>query len=79
MSRNGTGAKEALAATLPQNIEAERAILGAILLDNSALNVIAEKIQPDYFFHTHHRTIYLAMLEMCEDGFPIDLVTLTEC
>jgi hypothetical protein len=78
MSRNGTGAKQELAAPLPQNIEAERAILGAILLDNKALNVIAEKIRPDYFFHAHHRTIYLAMLEMSEDGAPIDLVTLTE-
>ena len=78
MSRNGTGAKEALAAPLPQNLEAERALLGAVLLDNSSLNAIAEKLEPNWFFHEHHRKIYTAMLEMQNDELAIDLVTLTE-
>jgi DnaB helicase-like protein/AAA domain-containing protein len=63
---------------MPHNVEAERALLGAILLDNKALNVVAEKIEPNYFFHDHHRKIYLTMLELHEDGEPIDLVSLTE-
>ena len=62
-----------------QNIEAERALLGAILLDNSTLAQVAEKIEPSFFFHDHHRKLYLAMLEMDEDGQAIDLVTLSEC
>jgi DnaB-like helicase N terminal domain/AAA domain len=69
----------ALAPILPQNIEAERSLLGAILLDNSTLEPIAEKIVPNHFFHEHHRKIYLAMLEMHNDDIPIDLITLTEC
>jgi DnaB helicase-like protein/AAA domain-containing protein len=63
---------------LPQNIEAERSILGAILLDNAALNVAAEKIVPADLFHDHHRRIYLACLEMQNDEKPIDLVTLCD-
>lgn len=63
---------------MPQNVEAERALLGAILSNNSTLKIIAEKILPDHFFHAQHRTLYLTMLEMNEDGMPIDLVTVTE-
>src|ERR1700676_5580670 len=72
-----TGAKEALADPMPQNVEAERSILGAVLLDNSSLNTISEKLLPNDFFHDHHRKIYLAMLELQNDEVHVDLITLT--
>jgi DnaB-like helicase N terminal domain/AAA domain len=78
MARNGTGAKEALSQPMPMNLEAERSLLGAILIDNATLKIIAEKLEPNWFFHDHHRKIYIAMLELDEDGAPIDLITLTE-
>lgn len=63
---------------MPQNVEAERSILGAILLDNKALLAAAEKVNTGSFFHDHHQRIYRAMVEMHDLEQPIDLVTLTE-
>jgi DnaB helicase-like protein/AAA domain-containing protein len=77
MSRQSASAAQ-LAPTLPNNLEAERALLGAVLLDNASLNAVSDKIEPNAFFHEHHRKIYLAMLEMHEDGTAIDLITLCD-
>lgn len=63
---------------LPHNAEAERSILGAILIDNSTLKTIAEELKPEDFFHDHHRRIYSAMVALFNSEQPIDLVTLTE-
>ena len=71
-------AQNSLAPTLPQNIDAERSILGAILLDNNALAIAAEKLNSGDFFHNHHQKIFHAMLAMRAQQHPIDLVTLTE-
>jgi replicative DNA helicase len=59
-------------------MEAERSILGAILLDNNALNPAIEKLKPEDFFHDHHRRIYQQMIVLGETQQAIDLVTLTE-
>jgi replicative DNA helicase len=61
---------------LPANIEAERSILGAILLDNHAFNDAAEHLHPADFSIDAHRRIYSRMLELSEASHPIDLVTL---
>ena len=63
---------------MPQNMEAERSILGAILLDNNALNAAIEKLKPEDFFHDHHRRIYQQMIALGETQQAIDLVTLTD-
>src|SRR5215813_2125928 len=63
---------------LPASVEAERAILGAILLDNSAYPQAAEYLQADDFSLDSHRRIYLRMMELAETGRAIDFVTLTE-
>src|SRR5574341_362886 len=61
----------------PQNIEAEQAVLGAVLIENSAINNVVDILSPDDFYEETHRRIYSAMLEMFDAGEPIDLVTLT--
>lgn len=63
---------------LPASAEAERAILGAILLDNSSYSQAAEFLLADDFSLDSHRRIYLRMMELAETGRPIDFVTLTE-
>jgi replicative DNA helicase len=68
----------ALERPLPQNLEAERSILGAILLDNNALNAAVEMLKPEDFFHDHHRRIYQQMITLGEAQQAIDLVTLTD-
>jgi len=62
----------------PQNIEAEQSILGAILLDNNALNSALEIITPNDFYKEAHRKIFLGMLDLNERGEVVDLVTLTD-
>jgi replicative DNA helicase len=63
---------------LPASVDAERSILGAILLDNFAYNQAAEALRPDDFSLDSHRRIYSRMVELSETSRPIDLITLTE-
>jgi len=63
---------------MPANIEAERSILGAILLDNHAFNDAAEHLKPDDFSLDSHRRIYSRMMELAESSRPIDIITLVE-
>src|SRR5947209_14776537 len=64
--------------TLPHNLEAERSVLGAILLHNDAFNLAAEVIDSADFFRDAHRRIFDKMVTVAERGDAIDLVTLKE-
>ena len=61
----------------PQNIEAEKSLLGSILLDSTTFPDILEKLKPIDFYHQIHGHIYRAMMNLYERSQPIDLVTLT--
>lgn len=61
----------------PQNVEAEQAVLGAMLLAPETLVTLAEKLRPDDFYRGAHQLIYAAALEIAEAGEPVDMVTLT--
>jgi replicative DNA helicase len=63
---------------LPASADAERAVLGAILLDNQAYPQAAEFLRAEDFSLDSHRRIYLRMMELAESGRAIDYVTLTE-
>lgn len=62
---------------LPQNLEAEEAILGGILLDTTALDRILNELHPDAFYIPAHRQIYQAALKLKQKGQPTDLMTVT--
>jgi replicative DNA helicase len=64
--------------TLPHNLEAERSVLGAILLHNDAFNFAAEVIDAQDFYRDAHRRIFDKMVKLAERGDAIDLVTLKE-
>lgn len=64
--------------TLPHNLEAERCVLGAILINNDAFNHAAELIDSRDFFRDAHRRIFDKMIALSERGQVIDLVTLKE-
>jgi replicative DNA helicase len=64
--------------SLPASLDAERAVLGAILLDNLTYSQAAEHLISDDFSLDSHRRIYLRIMELAESGRPIDFVTLTE-
>ena len=69
---------DASARTLPHNLDAERSVLGAILIDNEAFNIAASVIDAQAFFREAHRRIFDRMVALNERSQPIDLVTLTE-
>jgi len=63
-------------AGLPANVEAEKTILGAILLDNAAHSEAAEKLEADDFSLDSHRRIFLRMTELMNASRAVDIVTL---
>ncbi len=64
--------------TLPSNLEAERTVLGAVLVDNAAFNSAAEILSREDFYRDAHRRIFEAMASLAERSQPIDLVTLKD-
>jgi replicative DNA helicase len=62
----------------PQNLEAERAVLGAVLLEPGLLSRALESLQPEEFYKEGHRKIYAAMVRLFERSEPPDVVTVTE-
>ena len=62
----------------PQNLEAEQAVLGAILLDNQALYKTLEILDPEEFYRPAHKRIFNAMIELSEQNQVIDILTLTD-
>ena len=64
--------------TLPHNLEAEKSVLGAILIHNDAFNHAAELIDARDFFRDAHRRIFDKMISLSERSEAIDLVTLRE-
>jgi replicative DNA helicase len=67
----------ALDTGLPANVDAERTILGAILLDNAAHAEAAEKLAEDDFSLDSHRRIFLRMTELMNASRAVDIVTLS--
>jgi replicative DNA helicase len=60
----------------PQNVEAEEAIISAILIDNATLLDVIEVLAPEDFYRTAHQKIYAAIIDLFDKTEPIDLVTL---
>ena len=62
----------------PQNIEAEKSVLGSVLLDKDALINVSGWLQPAHFYDDRHGLIYQAILDLFDSGLPIDLVTISD-
>ena len=62
----------------PQNIEAEQAVLGAMLIDKEAIAKATELLSADDFYREAHRVIFSAMLELYNKNEAVDMVTVTE-
>jgi replicative DNA helicase len=74
---NGSGDQIAFDRVPPQNLEAEQAVLGAILLETEALITAMERVRAEDFYSVAHQRIYDAIVALNEDNQPIDLITLT--
>lgn len=62
----------------PNNIDAEKSVLGAVLVSPDALLDIIDIIRPDDFYRKDHETIFSAMMDLFNANRPIDVVTVTE-
>jgi replicative DNA helicase len=63
---------------LPHNDEAERSVLGAVLVNNIYLDDVVGVVQPEDFYRLPHERVFAAMLEMHQQKTPIDVLTLGE-
>ncbi|MDP2909908.1 MAG: replicative DNA helicase, partial [bacterium] len=61
----------------PQNLEAERSLLGALIIDKNAIVKIVDFIKPKDFYKNVHKEIYTAIVELFEKGEPIDILSLS--
>jgi replicative DNA helicase len=64
--------------SLPHNLDAERAFLGSILLDNDALNVVSGTVSPNDLFAESHRLIFQRIMGLFEKNQTVDVVSLAE-
>ncbi len=60
---------------LPYSLEAEQTILGAILIEQSVISAVLEKIRPESFFNEQHRQLFNIMLRMFTSGIRADVIT----
>jgi replicative DNA helicase len=62
----------------PQSLEAEQAVIGGLLLDNTAFDRVADLLRPDDFYRGDHRQIYTAITSLIDKAHPADVVTVHE-
>jgi replicative DNA helicase len=62
----------------PHDLEAEKAVLSALLLDNDTIHSVYTEVIPEDFYHPAHRQLYLSMLNLQDSNQPVDLHTLAD-
>ncbi|MBL0385087.1 replicative DNA helicase [Tumebacillus sp. ITR2] len=70
--------EELLERVPPQHIEAEQAVLGAVMLEADAIVTVQEMLQVPDFYRKSHQLIYEAILLLAESGEPVDVVTISK-
>lgn len=76
--RKMMGAGLAVDRVLPNSADAEKAVLGAMLLDPQAANAVREQLQPESFYFAAHQAIYRELSGMLDVLQAVDMVTLTQ-
>src|SRR5438045_5287961 len=70
--------RQSLERTLPHNVDAEKSVLGAILVNNENYYRVLETLRPEDFYLDAHRVIYRKMVDLIERSRAIDLITIQE-
>ncbi len=68
---------ESLGKLPPQAVDLEQAVLGALMLEKDALNVVIEILKPQSFYKEAHQEVYAAIVELFNKSEPIDILTVT--
>ena len=61
----------------PQNLEAEKSVLGSVLIDKESIEKVIDLLRPDDFYGRQHQLIYGAMVRLLEKNEPIDILTVS--
>ena len=62
----------------PQNLDAERSVIGSLLRDNTIISDVIQIVRADNFYYDAHRKVFAAIIEIYDAGHPIDLVILAD-
>lgn len=62
----------------PQAVDLEEAVIGALLIDNSAINNVIDILSPEHFYRDKHRLIYDAINQLFQKPEPVDILTVSE-
>ena len=65
---------ESAARTLPHDIDVERAVLSALLHDNTAIHAVLNEVKPEDFYHPAHQQLYRSMIALQDANEPVDLL-----
>ena len=80
-TRGAAAIREASASegrVLPHDLDAEKSILSALLLDNRAILEVMTEVRAEDFYHPTHQTLYRAMVLLHDAQKPVDLITLAD-
>jgi replicative DNA helicase len=66
---------ESLGKLPPQELDLEKAILGALMLEKKALTDVVEFLRPEHFYSDHHKEIYTAIIDLFKASEPVDMRT----
>ena len=61
---------------MPNSLEAEQSVIGSMIMDREAVMAASEILTTEDFYHKQYGILFEAMLELFNDGQPVDLVTL---
>jgi len=75
---SSTGASDSLQRIPPHSIEAEACVLGSMILHAPCVDIVVQIVRPEHFYRPAHQLIYKALVEMRQEGKPIDLVILRD-
>lgn len=64
--------------SLPQNIEAEQLVIGAMIIDKNSILEVIESLKSDDFYRDSHKIIFSAIIELFQKDIPVDMVTLID-
>ena len=62
----------------PHSIDAERSVLGGVLLDDNAWDAVSERVSAEDFYRSDHRIVFRCMAELVERNQPLDIITISE-
>src|SRR6266513_820340 len=62
----------------PHDVQAEKSVLGAVLIDPAAINLVFEFLRPDHFYLPEHQMIFSSMFTLFDKQQPIDVVTMQD-